>query len=167
MQELDQMKVEFGTKHLGKTFIEVWNTDQPWVMWFVKHYQSSSKAAHRLLIQYVELKVERAELEGEMISVQEPSPQLHKKNPIEESGKSSMGLMAKAKARPETHVLSEGITDWDIDILSEGMIRPPVEVQQLSDRMGHLENAIQTIMNHLEMMAVQQGQVSVGQPDAQ
>ena len=75
--------------------------------------------------------------------------------------------MAKAKARPETHVLSEGITDWDIDILSEGMIRPPVEVQQLSDRMGHLENAIQTIMNHLEMMAVQQGQVSVGQPDAQ
>ena len=41
-------------------------TIKEWISWFVKHYQNSTNGAHRLLLRYVELKVERAELEGEV-----------------------------------------------------------------------------------------------------
>jgi hypothetical protein len=50
--ELDQLKIEFGTKHLGHSFQKVWNDDHQWISWFVKHYQNSTKGVHRLLMQY-------------------------------------------------------------------------------------------------------------------
>ena len=165
MQELDQMKVEFGTKHFGRTFSDVWNTDQQWIAWFVKHYQASTKGVHRLMMQYIELKVERAELEGEVISVQEPSPQLHQKPPTVVSGKPCPSLMAKAKARPEAHTEVDGLTDWDFDV--EEMIQAQPDYQSLADRMGSLESAVQSIVSHLEQMARHQVPVSAAEPSLQ
>jgi hypothetical protein len=161
MQELDQMKVEFGTKHVGRTFSDVWNTDQQWIAWFVKHYQASTKGVHRLMIQYIELKVERAELEGEVISVQEPNPQLHQKPPTVVSGKPCPSLMSKAKARPEVHTEIDGLTDWDYDV--EEMIQAQPDYQSLADRMGSLENAVQSIVSHLEQMAQHRAPVSAAE----
>eukprot|EP00435_Cladocopium_sp_Y103_P007040 s2925_g2.t1 len=75
MDQLDKLKVQFGTKHLGRS---VWSTDQQWVAWFVKHYHASTKGTHRLLLKYIKLKVERVELEGETIPVTEAQPQVTK-----------------------------------------------------------------------------------------
>ena len=164
MQELDQMKIEFGTKHLGHSFQEVWNDDQQWISWFVKHYQNSTKGVHRLMIQYIELKVERAELEGEEITVQESAPQLHRKMPIEESGKLSQKLMAKAKARPEMPMASESLTDWDIDFTTQELIEAQPDFHHLEGRMLQLETAVQNILGHLEQMAIHQGHVRAATP---
>ena len=165
MQERDQMKIEFGTKHLGKTFLEVWTNDQQWVPWFVKRYQTSTKGVHRLLIQYIELKVERAELEGEKITVQESAPELHKMMPTEGSGKPSQFLMAKAKAKP---VMSMGLlTDWEIDLTTQELIEAQPNFHHLADQMMHLENAVQTILGHLETMTLNQGHVRAPAPAEQ
>eukprot|EP00435_Cladocopium_sp_Y103_P018806 s1370_g4.t1 len=58
--EMDEMTVDFGTKHNGRRYLDVWNSDQAWVLWFVKHYGSSQKKSHRLMVQYIDAKVERA-----------------------------------------------------------------------------------------------------------
>ena len=60
LDDLHQEKVTFGEKHMGKTFQEVWK-DQNWIHFVASRYGKSAKAAHRLLIRYIELMVEHHE----------------------------------------------------------------------------------------------------------
>lgn len=161
MEQMDQMKVEFGTKHAGRTFLEVWNTDQQWVAWFLKHYHASTKGVHRLMIKYIELKIERAELENQVIPVTEPQPQVTKEASTKEPGKPSLGLLPKAKAAPWYLPEMDEMSVWDQDVSSQvSMPAEPTEVSpQWENRMQQMEGAIQAIMHHLEMMSVNQGRV--------
>ena len=161
LEQMDQMKVEFGTKHAGRTYLEIWNTDQQWVMWFLKHYHASTKGVHRLLIKYIELKIERAELENQVIPVTEPQPQVTKDACIKEPEKPSLGLLPKAKAAPWYLPEVDEMSVWDQDVTSQASM--PVEhtevLPQWENRMQQMEGAIQAIMHHLEMMSVNQGRV--------
>lgn len=74
IEEMDNMKVDFRAKHLGRQFLEVWTNDQPWIMWFLKHHGSSPKVSHRVMTYYIECKIERAELEGRQIHSGQGSP---------------------------------------------------------------------------------------------
>ena len=161
LEQMDQMKVEFGTKHAGRTYLEIWNTDQQWVMWFLKHYHASTKGVHRLLIKYIELKIERAELENQVIPVTEPQPQVTKEVCTKEPGKPSLGLLPKAKAAPWYLTEVDEMSVWDQDVTSQAsMPTEHAEVsQQWENRMQQMEGAIQAIMHHLEMMSVNQGRV--------
>ena len=161
LEQMDQMKVEFGTKHAGRTFLEVWNTNQQWLTWFLKHYHASTKGVHRLLIKYIELKIERAELENQVIPVTEPQPQVTKDACIKEPEKPSLGLLPKAKAAPWYLPEVDEMSVWDQDVTSQASM--PVEhtevLPQWENRMQQMEGAIQAIMHHLEMMSVNQGRV--------
>ena len=161
LEQMDQMKVEFGTKHAGRTYLEIWNTDQQWVMWFLKHYHASTKGVHRLLIKYIELKIERAELENQVIPVTEPQPQVTKEVCTKEPGKPSLGLLPKAKAAPWYLTEVDEMSVWDQDVTSQAsMPTEHAEVsQQWENRMQQMEGAIQAIMHHLETMSVNQGRV--------
>ena len=169
MEEMDQMKVEFGTKHAGRTFLEVWSLDQAWVMWFLKHYQTSTKGVHRTFIRYIELKIERAELEDQVIPVKEPQPELTKGANSGVPGKSSLMAMPKSKASPwflpEVAEMDDASV-WDTEVASQASIQmePPGSNASMENRMQQMEGAIQAILHHLEMMAVNQGPVSAPSP---
>ena len=169
LEQLNNMKLDFGSKHLGKSFQEVWEKDQPWISWFLKHYQHSTKGSHRLMVHYIGLKVERAELEGSVVPVSEPSPLPSKEVISKGNGKSStMGLAPKAKAKampvalmPNFTPEAEDLSVWDMEEMGqEVMIEAPVDVSHLEQRMLHMENAIQTIVQAIEQMSLSQGQMS-------
>ena len=69
LDELGRMTVAFGVKARGKTFLEMWNTDQQWVKWVVAHLRSSRNYDHQLFIHFVSLKVERLELTNQKVDV--------------------------------------------------------------------------------------------------
>ena len=69
LEELGRMTVAFGVKARGKTFLEMWNTDQQWVKWVVAHLHSSRNYDHQLFIQFVSLMVERLELTNQKVDV--------------------------------------------------------------------------------------------------
>ena len=45
LEDMDNMKVEFGKQQLGKKFIDVWKNEQSWILWFTQHYENSNKRA--------------------------------------------------------------------------------------------------------------------------
>jgi hypothetical protein len=111
MSELEASKLDFGQKHLGKTYAQVWKEDQPWVTWVVQHYEKSLKPAHQKFMYYVTAKVERAELMGEKI-------------PVKVQGETTKDpprtlMMPKAKARPhvqQEHPEMPAMHSWEEDI---------------------------------------------------
>ena len=154
LAQMDAMKIEFGTKHLGKTYKEVWSTDQQWITWFLKHYQNSKKGVHRLMLHYIALKIERAELEGKNIPVVESQPE-PVKNPTKALGKPLvMTLTPKAKARPMVMPEAEDLSVWDLgEMEAEEVPIEPNVTENLEQRMQNVEGALQSIVMHLEHMA--------------
>ena len=69
LQQMDAFQIDFGKAHLGQTYLEVWQQDQQWVSWFVSHFQRSPKTTHRMFLHYVNLQVERAEVEGSLVEL--------------------------------------------------------------------------------------------------
>ena len=65
MSELSERKIDFGKAHVGKTYGQVWETEKTWMKKFVKTFGGSEKFSHRAFLYFVELKVERAEIEKE------------------------------------------------------------------------------------------------------
>lgn len=69
IHELENMKMDFGSTHRGKSYATMWSDHQDWIKWFIDHYQSSTNVKHRRILHYIELKIERHELEGTPIPV--------------------------------------------------------------------------------------------------
>eukprot|EP00435_Cladocopium_sp_Y103_P013037 s4175_g3.t1 len=69
LEELGRMPVSWGSKGRGKTFLEMWNSDQAWVKWGVAHLHSSSLHDHKLFLHFVALMVERCELTGKQVDL--------------------------------------------------------------------------------------------------
>ena len=161
LEQLESMKIEFGTKHLGKQFKEVWSSDQQWIAWFLKHYQASKKGVHRTFVHYVTLKIERAEMEGSVIPVKEAQPQLSKDISKAPGKPAVMHLTPKAKSRPMEVPVPEDLTAWDLgEMEAEEIAMIPAGDPHLELRMQNLENALQSIVMHLEHMAAQPPQLS-------
>jgi len=166
LEQLNMMKVDFGTKYRGRKFQDVWETDQQWINWFLKHYQDSTKGSHRLMIHYIGLKIERAELEGSVVTVTEPQPQPSKTSALKGNGKPlNPSWSPKPKVMPakelRVYLEPEEQSVWDLDEMeSEMPIEVPVDVSHLEQRMLHMENAIQTILQAVEQMSMSQGSQS-------
>ena len=152
------MKVEFGTKHLGHRYLDVWNGDQSWIVWFLKHYSQSVKTAHRLMVYYIECKIERAELEGKQVLMTVPATS----SPMTSSGAHGKPLHTQAKAKASQHrchakrfqssIQSSRVGRLDDVELFEDM-GAQIERSQMEARMNNMENAINSILLHLEQMA--------------
>ena len=58
IQELENETVDFGRKNCGRSYQEIWNTDQEWVTFMVDRYGKSHNLSHRKFLKYVELMVQ-------------------------------------------------------------------------------------------------------------
>ena len=64
MKQLEDSVIDFGQAQLGLKYQEVWERHQDWVTWFINKYEKSAKENHQRFLHFVQLKIERAELEG-------------------------------------------------------------------------------------------------------
>jgi hypothetical protein len=118
------------------------------------------------MVRYIGLKIERAELEGSVVTVTEPQPQPSKTSALKGNGKPlNPNRPPKPKVMPanelRVHLEPEGQSVWDLDEMEQEMqIEVPVDVSHLEQRMLHMENAIQTILQAVEQMSMSQGSQS-------
>ena len=61
LEQLATERIQFGQKHLNKTFEEVWQSDPQWVKFVVNRYQDSTKEAHARFMHYVHLQLQEVE----------------------------------------------------------------------------------------------------------
>ena len=163
LHQLESQVIDFGKTHVGKTYQEVWEKEQPWVTWFVQHFPNSTKKNHRAFLYYVNLKVERAELTGEpvMVGPSETDLVANLSTTGKESGKSLPKAKAKAmEARPKAYPKTEHALEFE-DLIQEDpeldetdlfeMVgAPQPDVSHLEQRMLHLETALTRVIQHLE-----------------
>jgi hypothetical protein len=66
-QELADMRITFGETKLNQKFITVIEEDPKYTQWFARKYQNSQKESHQAFLYFLQLYVERKELETEEI----------------------------------------------------------------------------------------------------
>lgn len=168
LHQLQNMVVDFGNTHRGKSFATMWKDHQGWVKWFLQHYGSSSKASHRRIVHYFQLEIERCELEGGQIPLTDaPS---NRQLPLAPSTKAKAKAQAKMQARPVEprpvspdlqlvldplteefnwepvdHVATEDLEN-DLDPNYVGVTQ---EITNLSDRMNAIESLLSQVVGHL------------------
>ena len=101
LSELAQEKISFGKKHPGKTFQQVWDTDQVWIQWFASHYPDSSNYDHRKFLMFVEKKVQELESTGETVPKTSGEAEGITQMPLRPKAK----MIPKAKSQASTHMV--------------------------------------------------------------
>lgn len=149
LDEMDNFVVMFGERNRNRRFIDVWESDQEWISFVVKRYESSQKAAHKELMHYVNLKVERAELK------QEPLPPQNRRDEQELVSSEMPGTRSKAMARPPTTASNRPLGPLDVDLEStwsdaDVVEAPPPQLATMEHRLMHLENVMTRICVHLD-----------------
>lgn len=163
MDQLEGLTIEFGQKHRGCRFQDVWDSDQPWMTWFVGRYSNSKVLSHRLLIRFIEIKVERAEMLGETIPVREPlTDGTIPSAALPKAVNTPPGtLRPKNKAQPKPRVMAPPVVEepdvegFDLEMDSWSNVTQD-QVQMLEQRMGDMEASLGTIMRALENIQMNQ-----------
>lgn len=75
LEEMGNNRVSFGRAHVGKSFLEMWETEKNWVKWFIRTYADSQKEEHRKMVIYVERMVQQQEAEQGLPPMDMPEPQ--------------------------------------------------------------------------------------------
>ena len=97
--QMAQMKISFEEAKLNQRFLDVVEQDPKYVKWFTKKYGESQKPSHRSFLRFINLDVERRELEQGKESHPKPSS-------------STMGLKPKAKCSPSLAPETESLGSW-------------------------------------------------------
>eukprot|EP00435_Cladocopium_sp_Y103_P045699 s1817_g13.t1 len=139
LEDLKVEKMSFGKAHIGRPFLEVWNTSPEWTQWFLQHYAGSSKLAHRKMIKFIKLMIE--ETENKLEDGQKPVAPQSLTTPKTMGPQPKSKAMAAPSAAAEGPMSSNG-TPW---VNTED----PSSVHHLEARMLNMENALQQILNHL------------------
>ena len=172
IESLENLTIEFGQKHKGKKYHEAW-TDQEWVQFMVTRYSKSSNPDHQRFLKYVEL----------MIVFHEESQLPITMNPIADRGivtghptvHGHPVPKAKAKAKGQARTMGYNVhmqvpnhlpdldpadSEWEnhsmmyqTEFIPENLVSQSPGFQAMSQRLLHMENALQRVIGHLEHQA--------------
>lgn len=159
LAEMEDFKINFGKTYVGQTYKSVWDTNQPYIQWFLARWGNSVKLEHRLFLHYIECKIDQAELRGEKVPVAVPSLSTPSTSTNQPGGKSTPAKavpQGKSKTAPKPKAMMPDAMMAPINLTEEeedsGWTVMPEHVQFLEQRMAQMESAIQTIAHHLEAM---------------
>ena len=171
LRDLETEVVDFGKKNCGRSYQEVWSTDQEWVSFMVDRYGKSHNISHRKFLRYVELMVQQHE-EQQLPVVVQPSQGYAGVSGLAEALPKAQ-LTAKPKSRPKAAAAhSTGLEgpihfpSLEDDLLEETemynsltMVPPPLsqdpEFHAMKERLLNLESALTKVVNHLETQAME------------
>ena len=131
LEELSEMTVNFGSTHKGKTFLEMWESHQKWIVFMTDRYTKSTKTEHRRLMEFIELKIQEAEALGI------PIPLTDSPNKPENSGyPQGTSAVAKGSAtRPQPKTKSKAKMNYR----PATAFPEPDEMEQLEDSWSEAE----------------------------
>ena len=170
-EELSEMKIKFGSTHVGRTFHHMWEVEQGWVKWFLERYSESTKLDHRLFVRYAEMQIKMYEEWGGTVPVLSEKAQTQSKQ-IKTLPTTKIAPKAKGKSKaagaPSSSVIPEFLmndmsqeeefeflqaereAEHPEQALNQVSVNPDPEVQGLQTRMLNLENALQQVIAHLQ-----------------
>lgn len=172
LEDLMDMKITFGSTHVGKSFEHMWNHEQSWITWFTPRYVKSSKLEHRLVTRFVEMKVALHESQGTTMpvlpSLKDTMTLMPKTSENDLPGgypkakaKTSMAKASTNTVPPGRPSMTEHAEEFEF-LMDEWSLQrddwpdqaePSVnqaDVQALQSRMLNLENALQQVITHLQ-----------------
>ena len=168
LADLKSEVVTFGTKHQGDSYEKAWE-DQGWISFMITKYGNSKVLAHRRLIRYVELMVEKHEQTNKSVPLL-PLPEALAGGyaMIEETfGHRSIRPKAKAMNMAPSGASAAVPLDHDeeseFEMYNQGTtettpFHQEPEFTALQDRMLNLENALGRVIKHLEDQAEKNAQ---------
>ena len=170
IEQLQNMVVDFGNTHKGKTYGTMWRDQQSWVKWFLQHYGTSKKAAHRRIAHYFQLEIERCELEGSRIPLTDAqgSQQL----PVTPGPKAKAKGQAKTQIcrpveprapSPDMQLVLDPLTEefsWEpvdhnvvedfVNVDDPNYVGVTAEINVLTERMNAIESMLSQVVGHLQ-----------------
>ena len=181
LEDLRVEKVDFGTKHKGKTYEEAW-LDQPWISFMASHYGESKSMSHRKLLRFIEMMVDKHEASGQPIAVSSshadvPNPQSQRPMDPRASMKAKAKPMANPKSSPIpvefTHLPEMDDADWELGsqtyqsgFMEEAPLNQDPSFLAMQTRLLHMEDALGRVINHLEGQNRPSNQAAVEDPNA-
>ena len=155
LDELSMEIITFGQKYVGCHFQDTWE-DTEWVQFMASRYQNSTKEGHRRYLRYVELKVEALERSQETIP-----PRSNPQGVLRAKAKPKAKAVTRHIGTPSNTSLPEGEEYWDIEpemfgqqTMSGPSIYTAEDMGAIQQRMLNLENALSTVIRHIEDQAV-------------
>ena len=167
-EELSEMKIKFGSTHVGRTFSHMWEVEQGWVKWFLERYSESTKLDHRLFVRYAELQIKMYEEWGGTVPVISEKAQTQSKQikapPMFKTAPKAKAKSQAAGTSSNTQIPEFLVNDmaqeeefeflqaeWEAEqAVKQVSADPDPEVQSLQTRMLNLENALQQVIVHLQ-----------------
>ncbi|CAL1130755.1 unnamed protein product [Cladocopium goreaui] len=157
-------KVQFGQKHLGRPFHQVWEEDQEWISFIASKYAESTKMSHRLIVRYITLRVEQHERSQTPIRVAPPAESQAASSQLPMSLRPVPKIKAKPKAAsqiPHSEIvhlpdMEAEEEEWNLGTYQSGYTEPTpmnADMMAMQTRMLHLENALTQVIQHMEHQA--------------
>jgi len=148
LEEMGNCKIAFGKAHVGKSYLEMWETEKGWMKWFIRTYSDSHREEHRKLIIYVEKMVQQLEIDNGLPTLEETETQQGVVQPrckVLPKAKASAHMTNQAHVDAMT-VMSEDPNDpWDV---MEQIHTMPVTTQFQED-MNAMQNRVLAVENAL------------------
>jgi len=173
ISSLENLTINFGQKRRGKKFHEVW-ADQEWVLFMANRYAKSGNPNHQKFLKYVDLMVTHHE-EQQLPITMNGSPVITSPGTgiVSQTIHGQPKAKAKAKGMPRAmgynvpmqvpnHLpdLDPADAEWEshsmtyqMEYMPENSIGQSPEFQAMSQRLLHMENALQQVIGHLEHQA--------------
>lgn len=159
--------IDFGNKHKGKNYDQVWQDDQAWVAFMVARYSKSHVLSHRKFLRYVELQVSTHESKQEPIVMR---PYNDSTSQVKIEAKQSSGSAEYPKqtgmALPVASHRLDADDDWESASMMYAMptTSQPAHLegesmQALQSRMLHMEDALTRVIQYMESNVIPNQQV--------
>eukprot|EP00435_Cladocopium_sp_Y103_P004762 s874_g1.t1 len=151
-EEIGKLTIRFGESKLGQAYKKVVDEDQKYCQWFLRKYAASEKEEHQEFIFYLNMCVERKELEMGMEEPAAPRPKA-KGYPKAKSGPAG----GSPSIMPTTCIDLETEEDtWDQISTQDVMVE-----QRNSRRLDMIEDALAQVMGQLQILTqAAQGQLA-------
>ena len=141
-EEMGKLTIRFGESKVGQQYSEVVQEDQKYCQWFIRKFAELSKREHREFLHYLNLYVERKELE--VIGLDHAAPKSQAKPP----NKTKAGMAHGSQSNgPSMIDLDPEDETWD-QISAQGMITE----NRNSQRLDVIEDALSQIMTQLQVL---------------
>lgn len=147
IHEMGRNLVDFGEAHHGQTYDHVWNHHKQWLKFILNKYAESPKMAHRKLIHYTMMKIERTELEQGIPEQLPLKPKLMKAY-AKPKAKSMAAPTPDQVDVPDSPDELEEIESF-IAVEESHQNQNQENIEALQVRMLHMESAIGEILRHL------------------
>ena len=142
-QQLSEVTISFGQTKVGQKYGAVIQSDPRYCRWFLGKYSDSPKMAHRTFVRFLNLWIERKELEQE-----------HGKTAQPKAAAKSRATMEHGKNSPPSPSLGPIDLDLEEDAWDEisGMASEKNAVAVNSQRLDQVEEVLKHVLNQLQIL---------------